>query len=86
MPSLPVGTFVQIDRADTVYGREVAVHPDDVLPGVLTSAGSDNGCCGSDGLDGPNRACACGTVIATEQNDCWTRAEIRFLCGRVAEH
>jgi hypothetical protein len=31
-----------------------------------------NGCCGLDGLDGPNLECAnCGTCVATKKTDCW---------------
>lgn len=31
-----------------------------------------SGCCGLDGVDGPNRACACGAEVGTEQSDFWT--------------
>jgi hypothetical protein len=62
----------------------ISTNPSDVLPDTLRSTGCDNGCCGSDGSDGPNRACAaCGTVVAAEWSDCWTQAEIRFLPGSV---
>ena len=30
-----------------------------------------NGCCGLDGLDGPNILCANGHIIGTEKSDCW---------------
>jgi len=30
-----------------------------------------NGCCGLDGLDGPNKVCMNGHEIATEKSDCW---------------
>lgn len=31
-----------------------------------------NGCCGLDGLDGPNLVCSgCRTEIGTEESDCW---------------
>jgi len=30
-----------------------------------------NGCCGRDGLDGPNLVCAMGHEIGTEKSDCW---------------
>jgi hypothetical protein len=45
----------------------------------LKAAGTDQGCCGSNGEDGPNRACNCGQMVATEWSDCCTLAEIRFL-------
>jgi len=64
----------------------IAAHPDDVPPDALVSHGPDNGCCGSDGLDGPNRACVCGAVVATEWSDCWTQAEVRFLPEAVGEN
>ena len=63
----------------------IAVHPDTVIDGALVSCGRDNGCCGSDGSDGPNRACTCGNVVATEWSDCWTWAEVRFLPDAVVE-
>ena len=56
----------------------LVTHPDDVRG--LRSHGHDNGCCGSDGCDGPNRACArCGAVVGTARTDCWTASEMRFL-------
>jgi hypothetical protein len=54
-----------------------------VLRSLLKSTGVDSGCCGSDGCDGPNRACICGAVLGTERSDCWTPAEIRFLLDAV---
>lgn len=32
-----------------------------------------SGCCGLDGLDGPNRVCRCGAEVGTEHSDCCTR-------------
>lgn len=62
----------------------VSINPSDLLPDRLRPDGPDSGCCGSAGLDGPNRACAaCGAVVATEWGDCWTQAEIRFAPGAV---
>jgi hypothetical protein len=29
------------------------------------------GCCGSDGLNGPNLLCACGREVGTIKSDCW---------------
>ena len=92
---VPAGVVVQLREEDavpvTAAGGEllrrhvysppgaVSANPADVLRGQLRSCGTDNGCCGSDGMDGPNRACACGAVVATEWSDCWTQAEVRFL-------
>jgi len=33
--------------------------------------GRQNGCCGLDGLDGPNLTCANGHEVGTEKSDCW---------------
>jgi hypothetical protein len=57
----------------------ISAHPKDVIRDQIHSFGNDYGCCGSDGHDGNNRACSCGTVIGTEWSDCWTQAEVRFL-------
>lgn len=44
----------------------------------------NSGCCGHDGLDGPNRLCpSCGTEVATLRDDCWSRVEVRFEPGRI---
>jgi len=98
-PAVPEGSIIRLLADDTapivqgdrvvgtkVYSRAgaIAANPSDLLPGALTSVGKDNGCCGSDGLDGPNRACSCGAVVATEWSDCWTQAEVRFEPTAVA--
>jgi hypothetical protein len=57
----------------------VSVNPADIVRDMIRSCGVDQGCCGSSGADGPNRACRCGAVVATEWSDCWTQAEVRFL-------
>ena len=94
-PAVPAGLLVKLEAEDAVpipdrAGREIGRHvyspagaiaanPADIADDALRSTGVDNGCCGSDGCDGPNRACRCGAVVATEWSDCWTRAEVRFL-------
>lgn len=55
-----------------------AINPQDVIKANILTCGVDNGCCGSDGLDGFNRRCKCGNVLGTEWSDCWTQAEYRF--------
>jgi hypothetical protein len=55
-----------------------ALHPRDLDRNCVVSVGRDNGCCGSDGSDGPNRGCLCGATLGTEWSDCWTQAEIRL--------
>jgi DNA-directed RNA polymerase subunit N (RpoN/RPB10) len=93
-PALPPGVAVRLDDEDAVLVRHgdgttsthvysppgaIALNPLDVLTDDLLPHGPDNGCCGSDGQDGPNRTCQCGAVVATEWSDCWTQAEVRFL-------
>ena len=34
-------------------------------------ASRNNGCCGRDGVSGPNLLCAAGHEIGTERSDCW---------------
>ncbi len=80
-PAVPKGTLIRLTADDVgvvfqgqeIVGREVysragaiAANPEDAIQGSLQSAGADNGCCGSDGMDGLNRACTCGAMVATE--------------------
>ncbi len=54
-------------------------NPVDLVRAHVESTGhNDVGCCGSDGMDGPNRRCECGAVLGTEWSDCWTQSEFRF--------
>ena len=50
------------------------VNPDDLCEAVGLTKRRErlNGCCGLDGLDGPNQLCACGAEVGTLQTDCWT--------------
>ena len=80
-PSVPQGVLVKLEDGSNT----IIANPLDIIEGRMKSAGSDNGCCGSDGLDGPNRACVCGSVAATERSDCWTPAEVAFIANSVAE-
>ena len=77
---------VDVIQGDRIVERKVyseagaiACNPEDVLACNMMSVGVDTGCCGSDGSDGPNRACLCGSTVATQWSDCWTQAEVRFL-------
>jgi hypothetical protein len=63
----------------------IAINPEDLLPEVLESCGFESGCCGSDGLDGPSRACLCGNLVATQWSDCWTVHEVRFIPDGVTQ-
>lgn len=73
-PAVPAGLIVALP--DGI----VSTNPTDLLAGSVCSTGYDVGCCGSDGGDGPNRACSgCGAVLGTERSDCWTPAVVDFL-------
>lgn len=67
--------IIETDPAGTVL-----VHPDDRLPEALDEVPErSHGCCGLDGCDGPNQACAnCGAIVGTARTDCWTDHEVRF--------
>jgi len=53
----------------------------------VADRGRLNGCCGLDGLDGPNLACAgCGSELATESSDCWTRQQVALVPHAVTRH
>jgi len=64
----------------------LVVNPQDVLaleehPDSLRNSG----CCGHDGLEGPNRLCPrCGSEVATLRDDCWTPVDLRFEPQAVA--
>jgi hypothetical protein len=70
---------------------EILLNPDDIV-GIEPhpDLGRRNGCCGLDGLDGPNLICAgCGAEVATKQVDCWTQPLVTLLASAVrplAEH
>ncbi|MGA4837761.1 hypothetical protein [Streptomyces sp. G45] len=68
VPLLDRGTY-----AISPATRAIVLHPDDALGTVPhASLGRRGGCCGPDGLDGPNLLCrGCGAEVATEQTDCW---------------
>jgi hypothetical protein len=59
----------------------IVIHPDDRLPDAVVSIpGHSAGCCGLDGLDGPNQVCVrCRAVLGTARTDCWTEDAIWFL-------
>lgn len=97
--AVPRGLLVRLEREDTspvmrsgqvvrthIYSPAgaLAANPDDVVrERIVSTVDNDHGCCGSDGMDGPNRRCRCGALLATEWSDCWTRAEVRFLPSAV---
>ena len=78
VPAVPAGIVV------TLLDGDFSTNPADMLTGALCSTGYDVGCCGSDGGDGPNRACSgCGAIVGTERSDCWTPAVVGFLRAAV---
>lgn len=97
-PSVPAGIMVRLDGDLLEKGHgciggagpksspsgAISTHPDDVIRAAVVASGKYYGCCGADGLDGPNLSCTCGAVLATEWSDCWTQAEIRFLPDAVS--
>ncbi|MFI7431616.1 hypothetical protein ACIBPB_32025 [Micromonospora sp. NPDC049836] len=57
----------------------VLIGPEDLLVRRLhADYGRRNGCCGLDGVDGPNLVCDCGAEVATESSDCWTAQVVRL--------
>jgi hypothetical protein len=86
-PTLEPGTWA-VDPAPRLIASDgtastegcLVMHPDDATglephPDALRNSG----CCGHDGLDGPNRRCAsCHNDVATLTDDCWTAVELRF--------
>ncbi|MFC7303854.1 hypothetical protein ACFQVC_06450 [Streptomyces monticola] len=43
-----------------------------------------NGCCGLDGMDGPNLECRwCRAFVATKQSDCWTPQQVALVPAAV---
>ena len=94
MIELASADVVPVYRADRVVGQKeyspsgaLALNPQDVWLNQWESIPEhDNGCCGSDGMDGPNRRCLCGNILGTQWSDCWTVAEARFLPDAVKIH
>lgn len=76
----PVPRLVASDGTSASTAGCLVVHPGDTIglephPDRVRSSG----CCGHDGLDGPNRRCAsCHNDVATLSDDCWTTVELRF--------
>lgn len=86
MVRLPAEDAVPVTQGDVVIRTHVyspagsiSMRPDGLLRDAVTPSGLRQGCCGPDGMDGPNFSCLCGNVLGTEWGDCWTMAEVRFL-------
>lgn len=73
-PLVPGFRIVEVDPEFDVWSTapvgDWLVNKEDLL-GCL-EGGVRNGCCGVDGLDGPNLLCPNGHFVATEVGDCWT--------------
>lgn len=98
-PPVPIGVMVRLPEEDAVpvvQGPQVirthvyspagaiSIGPDDLLREAVQPSGLRQGCCGPDGMDGPNLSCQCGNVLGTEWGDCWTMAEVRFSPSAVS--
>ncbi|MFD5704210.1 hypothetical protein [Streptomyces lasiicapitis] len=79
-PLMPQGSY-----AISPYCDVFILNPNDIT-GVTRhpDRGRLNGCCGLDGLDGPNLVCdACGAEVATQQSDCWSQQLIALIPNSV---
>lgn len=56
---------------------DVWVNPDDLAEDVTLVDGYSTQCCGPDGFEGPNRQCACGALVGTEQSECFQEGIFR---------
>ncbi|MGD3109290.1 hypothetical protein [Streptomyces sp. YGL11-2] len=81
-PLMPIGSY-----AVSTETGVLVLHPDDVMRMTrYPDRGRLNGCCGLDGLDGPNLACGnCGAEVATQQSDCWSQQLIALIPDAVTE-
>src|SRR5690242_11715708 len=75
-PLIPSGTYVVAGELKGVY-EATWVPKDAVLMNRadvqdLQEVGNREGCCGPDGMGGPNLACRLGHPVAVEMADCWT--------------
>lgn len=86
-PTIPEGSWA-IDPEPIAWQGQLptstlgslVINPADAI-GVLSSDDPtrNSGCCGHDGLDGPNLLCGgCRYEVATLRDDCWSLLEVRF--------
>ncbi|QNS03602.1 hypothetical protein [Streptomyces xanthii] len=65
------GVFLPVPRLSDAPAGAVVIAPGDVRGTRLVPEQSDGACCGMDGRDGPNMACAsCASPVATRVDDC----------------
>lgn len=93
LPTIPLGAWAS--DPDPIGWRDglptstpgcLVINPADAI-GVLSSEDPlrNSGCCGHDGLDGPNLLCrGCSSEVATLRDDCWSVSEVRFEPAAVA--
>src|SRR5689334_12958671 len=72
-PAVPEGVFAIGDEDFSIVANACPIVNLADLIGTIHHADGRrrNGCCGSDGLNGPNLLCRNGHEIGTEQSDCW---------------
>ena len=77
-PTVEQGTWALDPALD---GGTPVLHPADLLePVPHPDSMRLVGCCGRDGLDGPNVICPqCQFEVATVRDDCWTFLEARLV-------
>jgi hypothetical protein len=68
-PAVPKGFFGINKQEYWSVAGHVLVNLGDLVG--TEHSGGNNGCCGLDGLDGPNLVCANGHEVGTEKSDCW---------------
>ncbi|RYE91720.1 MAG: hypothetical protein EOO75_08270 [Myxococcales bacterium] len=86
LSQLSTPTPTGLETREACNGADAwSVNPDDAVEEHLDWIHlADQGCCGSHGLEGPNRRCVCGAVLGTEWSDCGIVAEVRFDAAAVA--
>jgi hypothetical protein len=71
-------------RVELCCPGSLVARPDDLVTVSLHEIGATFGCCGLNGSDGENQACAgCGLVVGRLWTECWTQHEMRFDPGAV---
>ena len=72
-PHLPPGSYLVSDGSDYPQTEgQFLLNADDTLDTRAHHLTTRlNGCCGLDGMDGPNTLCAQGHEVGTTRSDCW---------------
>lgn len=82
-PWMQRGTY-----ATNQHTGEFVLHPDDVSSTTAhPEPRRSGGCCGLDGLSGPNLVCDnCGAEVATQYSDCWSQQYVGLVPEAVVTH